>query len=125
MSDDNVAAGPAGEPVERVRRDDTPPAQAPELRPLLGELQLAALRLYGAEVEVSAGDVLFADGDQSYDLIVILEGTVEIVEHFGRPGEEVVISYGEAIHRFRWREPVRAPPPPAAERSAETPATIR
>jgi thioredoxin reductase (NADPH) len=95
MADDKVAAGRAAEPVERTRRDDTPPTRAPELRPLLGDAQLTALRLYGDEVEVSAGDVLFADGDPSYDLIVILEGTVEIVENFGKSKEEVIISYGE------------------------------
>jgi thioredoxin reductase (NADPH) len=40
------------------------------------------------------GDVLFADGDQSYDMIVVLEGGVVIVEHYGRPDEMVIISYG-------------------------------
>ncbi|HEY6469984.1 MAG TPA: FAD-dependent oxidoreductase [Candidatus Dormibacteraeota bacterium] len=40
------------------------------------------------------GDLLFADGDNTYDLIVILEGAVDIVDHFGKPEEQVIISYG-------------------------------
>jgi thioredoxin reductase (NADPH) len=94
VSDEQGASGSAVEPVERVRPQGTPPPDSPELRPLLGESQLTALGNYGAEVEISAGDVLFADGDQTYDLIVVLEGTVEIVEHFGKSTEDVVISYG-------------------------------
>ena len=94
MSDEQGAAGSGAEPVERARRQGTLLPESPELRPLLGEYQLTALRLYGTEVEISAGDVLFADGDQSYDLIVVLEGTVEIVEHFGKSNEDVIISYG-------------------------------
>lgn len=70
------------------------PPDSPELRPLLGEAQLAVLRRYGTELEVKEGDVLFADGDQTYDLIVVLEGQVDILEHFGRPEENLVISYG-------------------------------
>ena len=40
------------------------------------------------------GEVLFADGDQTYDMIVVLEGRVQIVEHHGQPDEMVIISYG-------------------------------
>ncbi len=40
------------------------------------------------------GEILFADGDKSYDMIVVLEGGVEIVEHHGQPDELVIISYG-------------------------------
>ena len=29
--------------------------------------------------------MLFADGDETYDLIVVLEGKVQIIEHFGKP----------------------------------------
>jgi CRP-like cAMP-binding protein len=42
----------------------------------------------------NAAEVLFADGDRSYDMIVVLEGTVEIVEHHGHPDERVIITYG-------------------------------
>jgi CRP-like cAMP-binding protein len=56
-------------------------------RPLLGEAQLAAFRRYGIESEVNTGDVLFYDGDEAYDLIIILEGRVEIVDQLGTPNE--------------------------------------
>jgi len=38
--------------------------------------------------------VLFADGDETYDLIVILEGEVEIIEHYGQANEVVITAYG-------------------------------
>jgi hypothetical protein len=43
------------------------------------------LRGYGSERDVAAGDALFADGDRSYDLIVLLAGTADIVEGYGHP----------------------------------------
>ena len=67
---------------------------SPEKRPLLGEAQLTAFRRYGSEVEVGVGDILFSDGDAEYDLIVILEGRVEIVDQLGTPNESLVIDYG-------------------------------
>ena len=71
----------------------TPP-DAADARPLLGESQLATLRRYGDESQVGQGDLLFADGDTTYDLVVILEGAVDIVDHYGKPEEQVIISYG-------------------------------
>jgi thioredoxin reductase (NADPH) len=65
-----------------------------EARPLLGESQLAAFGRYGIEVPVEAGDVLFSDGDEAYDLIVVLDGRVEIVDQLGTPNESLVIDYG-------------------------------
>ena len=43
---------------------------------------------------MAAGDVLFADGDMSYDLIVVLAGQARIIEHHGQPGETVIAAYG-------------------------------
>ena len=71
-----------------------PPPENPDLRPLLGESQLTTLRGYGSEHRVTDGEVLFADGDRSYDMIVILEGTVDIVEHYTRPDQRTIVSYG-------------------------------
>ena len=71
-----------------------PAPENPDLRPLLGESQLTTLRRYGREVRVVDGEVLFADGDETYDMIVVLEGGIEIVEHHGQPDESVIISYG-------------------------------
>ena len=62
--------------------------------PVLDAAQLEVLRSYGREHGVAAGDVLFADGDVSYDLIVVLDGQVQIVERRGQPGETVIAAYG-------------------------------
>ena len=67
---------------------------APGRSPVLDAAQLGVLRGYGSERDVAAGDVLFADGDQTYDLIVLLSGTADIVEGYGHPGTSVVASYG-------------------------------
>ena len=68
--------------------------ESPDVRPLLGETQLSILKRYGGEHDVAEGEYLFADGDHSYDMIVILDGTVDIVEHHGQPDERVIYSYG-------------------------------
>src|ERR1700722_20399643 len=77
----------------RRSRAELPPEQ-PGSRPLLSGVQLAVLRRYGHVQAVAPGDLLFEDGDETYDLFVILEGEVEIVEHYGRSTELVITSYG-------------------------------
>jgi len=62
--------------------------------PVLDAAQIAVLRRYGSESDVGAGTVLFADGDETYDLIVLLQGQAEIVQDRGQPGERVLASYG-------------------------------
>lgn len=79
-------------PPERMRAE-LPPEQ-PGSRPVLTEIQLDVLRHYGVEEVVAAGDVLFADGDETYDLVVTLEGGAEIVEHYGQPDEVAIVEYG-------------------------------
>ena len=86
--------GRGGAMTREPRPQSDPAAERPDLRALLGESQLATLGRYGKEHRVADGDVLFADGDRSYDMIVVLEGTVEIIEHHGRADERVIISYG-------------------------------
>src|SRR6188472_2306465 len=66
----------------------------PGRSPVLDAAQLGTLRGYGSEREVAAGDVLFADGDETYDLIVLIAGTADIIEDYGHPGASVVASYG-------------------------------
>jgi len=39
------------------------------------------------------GDVLVRDGDETYDLIVLLEGEAQIVEHYAQPDEFVIVTY--------------------------------
>jgi thioredoxin reductase (NADPH) len=66
----------------------------PGRSPVLDAAQLEVLRDYGTERDVTAGDVLFADGDESYDLIVLLAGTADIIEARGRAEERVIASFG-------------------------------
>ncbi len=62
--------------------------------PVLDAAQLEVLRRYGREHEMAAGEVLFAAGDATYDLIVVLAGEARIVERLGQPGETVIARYG-------------------------------
>jgi len=56
------------------------------VRPRLSDDQLATLQQYGTVEPTTIGQVLFAAGDPGYDLIVLLEGTVEVsVVHHGKP----------------------------------------
>jgi hypothetical protein len=57
----------------------------PGRSPVLDAAQIAVLRRYGNESDVAAGDVLFAEGDETYDLIVLLQGQAEVVQDRGRP----------------------------------------
>ncbi len=69
---------------------------APGRSPTLDADQLEVVRRYGTERDVSAGEVLFADGDETYDLIVMLDGTAEIIQGYGRPGATVIAGYGRS-----------------------------
>ena len=48
--------------------------------PVLDAAQLEVLRSYGSEHDMAAGEVLFADGDLTYDLIVVVSGEARIIE---------------------------------------------
>lgn len=86
-----IASGPsAGPPDDRDDRLISLPGRSP----VLDAAQLGVLRRYGSERDVAAGDVLFADGDETYDLIVLLAGTADIIEGYGQPEASVVASYG-------------------------------
>src|ERR1700730_6656168 len=73
-------------------RGSPAPAQAGG-RPVLDAAQLGVLRRYGREHDMAARDVLFAAGDVTYDLIVVLAGEARIVERHGQPGENVIATY--------------------------------
>ena len=64
--------------------------------PLLDAAQLQVLRRYGSEHDTVPGEVLFADGDETYDLIVILAGEAQIIRRHGLPGESVIATYGRS-----------------------------
>ena len=67
---------------------------APGRSPVLDADQLEMLRRYGTERDMAAGEVLFADGYETYDLIVILDGTAEIIQGYGRPDAALIARYG-------------------------------
>jgi len=85
-------------PVTCLRMSDPPGAAISHLQagrsPVLDAAQIDVLRSYGREADVAAGDVLFAEGDESYDLIVLLSCHAEIVQDHGRPAQAVLASYG-------------------------------
>jgi thioredoxin reductase (NADPH) len=61
--------------------------------PVLDRAQLDLLRTYGTEQEIAPGDILFAEGDETYDLIVVIEGEVQIARKLGTPKEAFLASY--------------------------------
>jgi thioredoxin reductase (NADPH) len=64
--------------ADRRQQTDLVSAQyAQQLLPKLTDEQLGTLMTYGAIEQISAGQILSAAGDLSYDLMVILEGEVE------------------------------------------------
>src|SRR5215469_9186338 len=65
------------------------PGTDPFLSPPLDADQLALLRRYGQERSTTAGQVLFREGDRAYDFIVILSGTVAVVDHQGGEQREL------------------------------------
>jgi thioredoxin reductase (NADPH) len=63
--------------------------------PVLDAAQLKTLRKYGTEQEVAAGEVLFAAGDENYDLIVVLDGEMDIlIDIRTNPAEPFIATYG-------------------------------
>jgi thioredoxin reductase (NADPH) len=83
-----------GAPLPNADEANGSPQSQAGRSPTLDAQQLQVLGSYGTEHAISAGDVLFAEGDESYDLIVVLEGEVEIVANPGRPTETVIAAYG-------------------------------
>ena len=67
----------------------------PVAYPRLSAAQLARLRSYGTPQAVEAGEVLYGPGDATYDLIVIEDATVEIVQPATRDApEESLVRFG-------------------------------
>jgi thioredoxin reductase (NADPH) len=69
---------------------------APGRSPVLDTDQIEVLRRYGTERDVVPGEVLFADGAETYDLIVMLDGTAEIIQGYGRPAATRIVGYGRS-----------------------------
>ena len=63
--------------------------------PRLSDDAIAALAEQGTRKPTSEGELLFAEGDASYDFFVVLSGTVEIVQDLDRPSERTIGVHGE------------------------------
>lgn len=59
--------------------------------PPLSDDQLARLRAYGVPRAVEVGEILFAVGEATYDLVLIDEGAVELVRPASRLGPEEIV----------------------------------
>jgi thioredoxin reductase (NADPH) len=59
--------------------------------PRLDEEQLARLRMVGDIVKVSPGDILFQEGDDSYDFFAVESGAVTIVRGYGTENRVVAL----------------------------------
>jgi thioredoxin reductase (NADPH) len=57
--------------------------------PILDQAQLAKLRPFGVEIDVPAGEVLFREGQQNVDCVVVLTGELLAVAHYGSGGDPV------------------------------------
>ncbi len=71
-----------------------PAKHTPENFPLLTPSQIAVLDVAGHVEAVVRGTHLFAEGDLTYDLLVVLDGVVAVFADRGQEGERVV-----AVHR--------------------------
>jgi thioredoxin reductase (NADPH) len=70
--------------------------------PTLTDDQIAFLKRYGEVRKTQAGQLLFGEGDRSYNFIVILEGEAEIVENFGGEARTIAVHgarHGQSVSR--------------------------
>jgi thioredoxin reductase (NADPH) len=58
--------------------------------PILADDYIEFLRRYGVVRKIEPGQILYREGDRSYDFIVILEGEVEIVDNFEGEARTIV-----------------------------------
>ncbi|HEV2769570.1 MAG TPA: FAD-dependent oxidoreductase [Solirubrobacteraceae bacterium] len=63
--------------------------------PRLSDDALAAFEEHGSRRATTEGELLFAEGDESYDFFVVASGQVAIVADLGRPEERVIGVHGQ------------------------------
>src|SRR3981081_2090874 len=59
--------------------------------PRLNDEQIAALAEHGQRRPTRVGDVLFREGDESYDFFVVLSGKVAVVEGIGADEHQIAV----------------------------------
>jgi len=75
--------------LSRVGAREVDAAEYAGAFPYLDPGQLAKLQPFGREQGVAAGDVLFTEGQLNPDFIVVLEGELLAVAHYGPTGDPV------------------------------------
>src|SRR4051812_24856236 len=78
---------------EPARSSSAPSESMPGVSPRLDEMQLEVMRRYGSESNLEQGGVLYAAGDEAYDLFVLLDGTASVVVAGTEP-PEVIATFG-------------------------------
>jgi thioredoxin reductase (NADPH) len=71
-----------------------PPPEPAGSRPVFSEAQLTRLATYGTECPLRENEIVFADGDRTYDLVILLSGELDVIEHLGQPDEVIISRYG-------------------------------
>ena len=79
---------PPGEPIGAGLEE---PADEHGAFPRLNPDQLGRLRALGTVRTVAAGEVLYREGDDGYDLFVVLAGVAAVVEGYGHENRVVVV----------------------------------
>jgi thioredoxin reductase (NADPH) len=62
--------------------------------PRLSDAQIRELEQHGHRHDTTAGEVLFAVGETECDLVVVLEGRVAVVDHYGTSEARVIAEHG-------------------------------
>src|SRR5215510_11835286 len=78
-----MSAGDERHSEERTGLTTPDPGTDPFLSPPLDDEQVALLRRFGQERPTIVGQALFREGDRAYDFIVVLSGTVSVIDHEG------------------------------------------
>jgi thioredoxin reductase (NADPH) len=81
--------GQPGQTTSKVSPLSTPSTPDPVAWPLLSASELAQVSAFGSERPTADGEVLFAAGEASDDLFVVLEGEAEVVRSDGAADEPV------------------------------------
>ena len=80
--DDTILSG--------VPRGTPPYARREQMFPKLGARQIACLEAHGRLVELRAGEILAQPGDRHVPLLLVLSGSIEVVQ-VGLAGEQLVV----------------------------------
>jgi CRP-like cAMP-binding protein len=59
----------------------------------LSDAQIDLLRRHGQERATTQGEVLFREGDRGYDFLVILAGTVVVLDGYGGAERELAVGF--------------------------------